>query len=440
MKNKLELRPKLSTKTSLKTILIYTAAGLGIAAIVGVIIFLTLNFGNNEKAYAAIYFNSSGDGLWTDPASWGGTAPPVSTASDTHFTINHYITRNGSLTFAKDNSLTINSGATLEVTDSFSIAKNMILNIDGTLIIRGALLVDKDAILTVNGNGNIIVYGPATLGKETNFMINGVVDFQNDLSFDKNAVVTLNSGGELNVGGNLNFDQNASITNNGLINVGGDINFLGVPSQFNGGGVVVAGGAGCGYWTGSGACSENTILPVELLEFKVYQIESAVVVTWKTATELNNDYFSIERSSDGMSYGSIGEVKGAGNSNVVTEYEFVDEKPLNGITYYRLKQTDFDGLNETFRPVSVEMKMGKEPQISVYPNPFTGNQVHIKSNVPIDGMIRVIDQNGSEVYRETTNGGGQELTVTLRDQLPKGIYFLLIRSALVNEQVKIIKR
>jgi hypothetical protein len=98
----------------------------------------------------------------------------------------------------------------------------------------------------------------------------------------------------------------------------------------------------------------NNPLPIELLNFSAKSIDNAVQLTWATAAEINNDFFTIERSSDGNNWEIISYVYGAGNSNYVIDYEYTDEMPLEGISYYRLKQTDFDGQFEYFTSVAVD--------------------------------------------------------------------------------------
>ena len=84
-------------------------------------------------------------------------------------------------------------------------------------------------------------------------------------------------------------------------------------------------------------------LPIELLSFEAICNNNSVNLLWSTASEKNNDYFTIERSSDGITFQTVLTVKGAGNSNQVINYSAIDEKPIDGIAYYRLKQTDYDG-------------------------------------------------------------------------------------------------
>lgn len=97
-------------------------------------------------------------------------------------------------------------------------------------------------------------------------------------------------------------------------------------------------------WTlSNGASFDCTILPIELIEFYGREIDKKVKLIWSTATEVNNEYFTILKSYNGVTYKEIGSIGGAGNSNSVQEYSFWDEEILEKTTYYQLKQTDFDG-------------------------------------------------------------------------------------------------
>lgn len=87
----------------------------------------------------------------------------------------------------------------------------------------------------------------------------------------------------------------------------------------------------------------NGSLPVELVSFDAQNEGPAVRLTWTTATEQNNDFFTLERSSDGLYFEPFATVNGAGNSSFTIDYNHLDEDPLSGLSYYRLKQTDFDG-------------------------------------------------------------------------------------------------
>lgn len=84
-------------------------------------------------------------------------------------------------------------------------------------------------------------------------------------------------------------------------------------------------------------------LPVEFSKFNISINNSSALITFSTASETNNDFFTIERSGDGRRFESIGEIKGAGDSREERHYSFTDVKPFSGVNYYRIKQTDFDG-------------------------------------------------------------------------------------------------
>jgi len=95
------------------------------------------------------------------------------------------------------------------------------------------------------------------------------------------------------------------------------------------------------------------VLPIELEIFEGNNINGVNKLYWVTATEINNDYFTIERSRDGEFWKEIGTVEGGGNTNTPSMYELYDNTYIDGINYYRLTQTDFDGKSETFNIISI---------------------------------------------------------------------------------------
>ena len=97
----------------------------------------------------------------------------------------------------------------------------------------------------------------------------------------------------------------------------------------------------------------SSSLPINLISFDGEFSDESVILVWKTATEINNDYFTIEHSEDGINYEQIGTEFGAGNSNTILQYSMIDDNPFEGQTYYRLKQTDYDGKFEVFPAIAV---------------------------------------------------------------------------------------
>lgn len=112
-------------------------------------------------------------------------------------------------------------------------------------------------------------------------------------------------------------------------------------------------------------------LPIELLDFDVKKVGSLVKVDWATSTETNNDYFTVERSTDGANFSAIGTIAGSGNSHSEIHYDFIDKNPVKGTSYYRLRQTDFDGKTEVFDVKSVSFSASSSA--IVYPNPNSGS-------------------------------------------------------------------
>lgn len=115
--------------------------------------------------------------------------------------------------------------------------------------------------------------------------------------------------------------------------------------------------------------SNFTILPVELLTFKVREDSENALLNWATLTEMNNEGFRIEKSLNGQHFTNIGFVKGAGNTNKKQKYIYLD-KQFSTDSYYRLRQLDFDGETAFSEPVFLEK--GKiTPSFFVSSNPLS---------------------------------------------------------------------
>lgn len=117
----------------------------------------------------------------------------------------------------------------------------------------------------------------------------------------------------------------------------------------------------------------NIILPIELLSFdaKCQTENKEVFLSWSTASQLNNNYFTIERSVDGVTFEIVEVIKGAGTNTEILAYTYIDKKPLHGLAYYRLKQTDFNGGYKYSSIVYVECEE-KMLEMKVIPNPSSG--------------------------------------------------------------------
>jgi hypothetical protein len=135
-------------------------------------------------------------------------------------------------------------------------------------------------------------------------------------------------------------------------------------------------------------------LPIELVDFDANLNNDIVDVQWQTASQLNNDYFSVEKSSDGAAWNTISIIDGAGNSSSILNYQYFDEKPLSGISYYRLKQTDFDGQFSYSDIKTINFQSNSD--IKIYPNPTT-NTVTLYSDLIEMNQVSIFDITGQEV-------------------------------------------
>ncbi len=186
---------------------------------------------------------------------------------------------------------------------------------------------------------------------------------------------------------------------------------------------------------------DPVVVPVELISFNTSLVSNVVSVTWTTATEKNNLGFEIERSKDLVNYSSLAFINGKGTSVEHNYYSFIDRNPLQGKSYYRLKQIDFDGTisySETSEinvlPVNFELQQN-------YPNPFNPATT-INYQIPVDGYVtlKIFNAMGEEVItlvNEKQEAGNYSVNFNSKD-LPSGIYFYKIISGNFTQVKKMI--
>jgi hypothetical protein len=166
-------------------------------------------------------------------------------------------------------------------------------------------------------------------------------------------------------------------------------------------------------------------LPVEWLSFIATPENGTVVLRWATATEYNNDYFVIERSSDGKTFEPIGQVKGNGTSSIINNYRFTDLTPYEGTSYYRIRQVDFDGAFDYSRIAAV--RMGETVSgINVYPNPVQDQVwLTLHSEEYHAQLIELLDATGKLVYSEVIElqSGPNAFSIDMTG-FEKGMYLL----------------
>lgn len=196
----------------------------------------------------------------------------------------------------------------------------------------------------------------------------------------------------------------------------------------------------------AGGADENgpfpTLLPVVLMSFEVKVYYGILKLSWQTTTELNNDYFTIERSNDGTTFSAIAAVQGFGTTNEPQEYEFTDEDPIPGLSYYRLKQTDFDGTTETFRPVSVVFRE-ESYQASLFPNPLKNRELNIDLtdlSFKSDVKLSIFDISGYAVFESViTSGDLHKVSKFDVGFLPKGAYVVNLSGDGIQQYLKLVR-
>ncbi len=187
-----------------------------------------------------------------------------------------------------------------------------------------------------------------------------------------------------------------------------------------------------------GSGTPNNPLPIELGAFNVVLDNNTVKLSWTTISETNNDYFIIERSKNGESWEQLRLVKGAGTSGQLLNYREIDKTPLDGISYYRLKQVDFDGQYSFSQIKAVDSKNFQATQLSLYPNPISGDVVVLKSERDIiNGVITVFSIDGGVIYQDS-NLYGKEVELFIPN-LGQGTYILEIKEPIAVSKVKLVK-
>jgi hypothetical protein len=161
-------------------------------------------------------------------------------------------------------------------------------------------------------------------------------------------------------------------------------------------------------------------LPVKLIGFTGSAVQNSVFLNWITASELNNDYFDIQRSTDGINFISIGTVKGNGNSSTINEYAFQDINPANGINYYKLIQHDFNG--EVSISTIVKVSTGiNDVSFTVSPNP-SAESFNINFKDVSGGEFTVLNVLGQMLTHKVVESGTEKISVGA--ELAKGAYVL----------------
>jgi len=216
------------------------------------------------------------------------------------------------------------------------------------------------------------------------------------------------------------------IANNGAISMGADCTLEGRALSTTGAVSVY----------GLYAYVPEKILPVTLLDFKASRLKYAIELIWTTANEISFAGYELERSANGQNFYNIGSVPST-NTLSINTYSWLDNNPLDGVSFYRLKMLDIDGVFTYSAIVRIDMKAQKS--ISVYPNPITGDNILLQMYGQSKGehIINLYTIKGEKVMssRIIHSGNDAVRSIPLNKKFPIGFYCLEISDPGKNKKV-----
>jgi hypothetical protein len=326
-------------------------------------------------------YTASNTGNWSNPVTWAPGAKPSATCNNCTITINANVTvtLDADVTFSGTTVMTIG-------TDASSPAKLVIPASGGTSFATG-----NNIILMYNG----VSTQPTITLKNSNTSIIASAAGEYDGILSLNSVTYLkllgNPPGEFMSNGTV-LEFNPAIFGTSL---SGPINL-----------------------------NANATLPVILVGFNAALGKNSVDLSWTTEEEINSDYFSIDRSADGILWNSIGKVAAQNVSDIPVNYSFTDMSPLTGINYYRLEMVDRDGKSAYSNVKVVDRHVSG---FSVFPNPARDVvNLSLGTDASPNLTIRLINQSGQLLQEQRlTNAAGSTVTFGLTSYSP-GSYLLEI--------------
>ena len=210
-------------------------------------------------------------------------------------------------------------------------------------------------------------------------------------------------------------------------------------------GIVVSNNGGLDYFgnivsnsiaPNRGFFNESSTLPITLINFKVNQTIDGALLNWQTTSEINNQYFSIEKSVDGQHFKIMGTINGAGNSNKIVNYSFLDKNPEKGLNYYRLVQYDFDGKSSVSNIASLSYNLEDKDltfSMLLFPNPAKERvNISLKGVKKYPVLLNVFDLTGHKINSLTMPQTNEQFSLDIQN-LSSGIYILEIKDFLTNQ-------
>ncbi len=428
----------------------------------------------------AQYTTNGGNSDFNNTAAWtGGSVPDLTFWDGSHDAdVSHTVTRSTALSITSGNVLTIKSGGNLTLSSTLSLSNNgtIIVESGGTLTVNGAITVGSSSTFTINSGGtftnnnNFSLVAGADVDLDGTNTITGTLNSTGACDFDLNGgslditgKVTFNSDGNITIGGDMDcggdFDVTGSggatislsgtldvtsgtltVDNNGTINGTGVVGWGTLSANPSCSGAIITcdgtatsvdnntgGGCGGSYADPAGTplnlntCGIGT-LPIELLSFDAFPRGDVVDIFWATGMELNNDYFEIMGSSNGIDWEVLAIVGGAGNSNEVINYK---ETVSGGFNFYKLRQNDYDGAFEDSEILRMKTNTNIQPTITNSPE-----YIFIKGAA--NSQLEIYDISGRIIERSFIE---ENLKVINSTSFKGGVY--IIRVNQYNHKISI---
>jgi len=403
----------------------------------------------STHAYSTTYTTVQ-DGPWTSSSTWDANGVPPTTYANNIINVNHSVTITSDLDISYYNTTIANTG---EISGAYKITVNASgaeINNYGKIDIAdltlgwGTPTVNNygDLLLsgTLDNSGNInniyqstYVSGYIEAGyiilKENTLTNDHHIKVINDLTIQGSAGLTNNTSGTLYVVNDIIITANTTITNNGDVYVDGTIdnsngNLSGTGQQCNSDGssnIPTASGGSISCSSGIGPITPT--FPIELISFSAEIESNNINIYWSTASEKNNDYFTIARSLDHEKWETVKIISGAGNSNKTLEYSIIDYNPHKNDTYYRLMQTDYDGKFTFSKIVAINNSISNTEKISIYPNP--ANDIINIDGIENTNELTIYNSVGQLVNSNIdiieTYEGSLKINIS---ELPTGLFFI----------------
>lgn len=185
------------------------------------------------------------------------------------------------------------------------------------------------------------------------------------------------------------------------------------------------------------SCIKN---PIKLIAFHGESRNNGNLLLWTTASETENDFFKIQRSTNGNSWQTMGQVKGAGNSLEELNYQFLDSSVSTGGFYYRLQAVDYNGVHESSDAIFLDRENAEVFDFNVYPSPMQDYLILSIASEVESAEVQILDISGKKVFQSSISKTDSGNTLQINtSNLPSGIYVVHVSAGLQSVFEKVVK-